>query len=296
MGATSSKVSSDQHVTNMLNECTNVMATVSNQSSGSQTVTQEGKYTILNSKVGNIGQDSKQTINLTAMLTNNSQAAVSDQISTALTSYVNQQSTAGGTIGNINSSSSKSSTFSTNINNIATNIKLNTLQTCMTAQLAAQKLDVTIISSEVGNILQTASQDAVQKCIMQNDTVATSLKAIATDLSASTTSTSTAGFDVTTMVMYIAIACVALGVLGLSIKLIAGRSSNDTKAVTAAPPPIPTAATATVLPAIAPTPAQAISQTANVMNSAQNNQALLATLANPETLKSLTSLAKMVLK
>lgn len=307
MGASNSKNSSSTHLTNMLNLITNIMSTVSNQASGSQTTTQSANLNISGSKVGSIGQDSSQTINIQAMLTNNSQTAVQDQISTALSSYVNQQSTAGGALLNVNSSSNKSETYATSISNVATNIKLDTIQKCMSSQVTAQELNANITNSEIGVILQSASQAAVQKCIMENVAVNTSLNSIATNLSASTSNTSTAGFDLTTIIMYVAIACVALAMIGVSVKLITSRRSDSNvnqKALYA--PPITTASTASIMPSIVaaptlptvpvPLPPSYSSAVNNNYNTGTALSSALSSLANPETLKNLTNLAKLVTK
>jgi 23S rRNA U2552 (ribose-2'-O)-methylase RlmE/FtsJ len=213
---TNTNVSSITNVVKSFQETVNSVA-VSNSQSCSGGVYSNQELKILNANgvvIGDINQDSSQTLNLTCLQANVTQQSFAANMEAALKAKAEAVAKAQGisSLSNVNvSTQTQIAEATTKVTNA---VSIQSIQSCVASLAATQGITIDgITNSKVASISQTVTQGVGINCIQKNTAATDALTSIANAISAEAKSTQTAGCD--SGILYAIIFAVVAVLLGL---------------------------------------------------------------------------------
>lgn len=196
MGASSSRISATQEVENINNVTANVLISANQGCSTGQSISQNIKIGDLDGVNGlTIEENATQVTNLVCLSELDASVSLSTEVSNAINSSLKATASAGQTIG-YSSTDVETANINKNINDIANNVSVASVQTCIAEQFAEQNVDIgNIKNSSNITITIVSSQNAIVNCLQKQKTVVASVTDLANTVTASSENSATSGFD-----------------------------------------------------------------------------------------------------
>lgn len=201
MGGSIARVTAKQEVDNINNVTANYYISANQGCSTGQEIRQNIKLGDLDGVTGlTIEANATQVTNLVCFSELDATVDQSTSLSNAIKSDLKASAEAGQIVG-YGESDTQTESINRNVNNIATNVSVSSLQTCIAEQFAEQNVEIGNIknSSEI-TITIASSQNAMVNCLQKQSTYISNVTEVANAVTASTDANASSGFDLGTII------------------------------------------------------------------------------------------------